>query len=70
MATAQVINKYMGRATLSVKANGGSVAVEKQVEGAWVTVDTFASDGAWPMDFGMSPTRITPSAGAAFEVSQ
>lgn len=70
MATAQVINKYMGKATLIVKANGGSVAVEKQVEGAWVTVDTFAADGAWPMDFGMSPTRFTPAGGAAFEVSQ
>lgn len=70
MATAQVVKSYLGRATLVVKANGGSVAVEKKVGGEWVTVDTFAMDGAWPMDFGMSSTRITPSGGAAFEVSQ
>lgn len=69
MATTQVINQYMGRATLAVKANGGSVAVEKKVEGSWVTVDTFTSDGAWQLDLGMSSTRITPSGGAAFEVS-
>lgn len=70
MATSQVEKKYLGKATLVVRANGGSVAVEKKVEGNWVTVDTFAADGAWQMDFGMSATRITPSAGAAFEVSQ
>lgn len=60
----------MGKATLIVTANGGSVAVEKQVEGSWVTVDTFAADRAWQMNFGMSLTRITPNASAAFEVSQ
>ncbi|PVZ19905.1 MULTISPECIES: hypothetical protein [unclassified Pseudomonas] len=70
MATAQVTKSYIGRATLVVKANGGSVTVEKMVEGGWVVVDTFAADGAWQMDFGQSTTRITPYAGAAFEVLQ
>jgi hypothetical protein len=70
MATAQLVSQYLGKATLIVKANGGSVTVEKKVENAWVIVDTFSADGAWRMDFGMSSTRITPLNGAAFEVSQ
>ena len=70
MATAQLVSQYLGKAALIVKANGGSVTVEKKVEGAWVVVDTFAADGAWQMDFGLSATRITPVGGAAFEVSQ
>lgn len=70
MATAQLEKRDLGRATLVVKANGGSLAVEKKVEGGWVTVDTFAADGAWQMDFGLSPTRFTPSGGAAYEVAQ
>ena len=62
-------NEY-GRKILVVQANGGSVAVEKMVEGAWVTVDTFARDGAWPLDLGNSDTRFTPSGGAYFEVTK
>lgn len=37
---------WLSKSTRSVKANGG-VAVEKKVEGAWVTVDTFTADVAW-----------------------
>lgn len=70
MATTQLTKEYIGKATLVVKANGGSLAVEKKVEGAWVTVDTFAADGAWQMEFGMSSTRFTPTGGAAYEVLQ
>jgi uncharacterized protein YjhX (UPF0386 family) len=60
-------NNYFSR-ILVVKANGGSVAVEKMVEGQWVTVDTFTEDGAWPMSLGISQTRFTPSNGAFYEV--
>lgn len=62
-------NEY-GRKILAVQANGGSVAVEKMVEGNWVMVDVFARDGAWPLDLGNSATRFTPSGGASYEVSK
>lgn len=54
--------------TLAVKANGGSVKVEKQVGVDWVVSDMFAQDGAWRLDLGYSQTRFTPSGGAVFEI--
>lgn len=44
MATTQLIQKYMGQTMLIVKANGGSVTVEKQVGASWVVTDTFTRD--------------------------
>lgn len=71
MSTTQLfLNNPQGTKILSVKANGGSVAVERQVEGEWVVVDLFSEDGAWPLNLGRSPTRFTPAGGAAFEVAE
>lgn len=70
LATTQLlVPNPQGTKILTVKANGGSVAVERMVEGQWVTVDLFAEDGAWPLNLGRTTTRFTPSNGAAFEVS-
>ncbi|MCJ2375202.1 hypothetical protein [Pseudomonas sp. RGM 3321] len=70
MATTQLIQKYMGETMLIVKANGGSVTVEKQAGGSWVVTDTFTSDGGYLLQLGNSATRITPTAGAYFEVTR
>ncbi|MGE6387388.1 hypothetical protein ACQKEN_17190 [Pseudomonas sp. NPDC078416] len=71
MRTDQFVMKYSyGPHTLSVKANGGSVLVEKAVGTDWVTADTFSTDGAWRLDLGSSPTRFTPKGGAAYEVAK
>lgn len=69
MPTTQTTTNYHGSSTLLVKANGGQVTVEKQVNGAWVIVDTFKEDGGWVYAFGNSPTRITPTGGAVYEVT-
>jgi hypothetical protein len=69
MRTEQFIMQYSyGSHTLAVKANGGGVAVEKQVGTDWVVSDTFSADGAWRLDLGNSPTRFTPTGGAAYEI--
>ncbi|MCQ3000443.1 hypothetical protein NLO98_11845 [Pseudomonas syringae] len=70
MATTQLIQKYMGQTMLIVKANGGSVTVEKQVGASWVVTDTFTRDGGYLLQLGNSSTRITPAAGASFEVTR
>lgn len=62
-------NEY-GRKILAVQANGGSVSVEKMVEGVWVVVEIFARDGAWPLELGNSATRFTPVGGALYEVGK
>lgn len=69
MRTTQfILHNPQGDQTLSVKANGGSVAVEKQVGVDWVVANTFTEDGAWTLTLGRSPTRFTPTGGAAYEV--
>jgi len=70
MATTQQVKLYSGEWTLVVKANGGSVKVEKQVGTDWVTTDTVSADGAYRMDFGQTSTRFTPAGGAAYEVTR
>jgi hypothetical protein len=71
MFTTQFILQYSyGAHTLVVKAGGGSVAVEKRVGNDWVTTDIFAKDGGWRLQLGNTPTRFSPSAGAAFEVTK
>ncbi len=65
-----VMKQSLGLHTLAVKANGGSVVVEKAVGTDWVPADTFSTDGAWRMDLGNSQTRFTPTGGAAYEVSK
>lgn len=71
MRTEQFIMQYSyGEHTLAVKANGGSVAVEKQVGADWVAANTFTEDGAWRLELGNTPTRFTPAGGAAYEVAK
>ncbi|GBH11188.1 Phosphoribosyl 1,2-cyclic phosphodiesterase [Pseudomonas syringae pv. actinidiae] len=60
----------MGRTMLIVKANGGTVTVEKKAGESWVVTDTFARDGGYLLELGSSYTRITPIAGAFFEVTR
>lgn len=59
--------KFFGKSLVAVKANGGTVTVEKRVGNDWVVADTL-TEGVYPMDLGNSPTRFTPTGGAAFEV--
>ena len=68
-ATFTLKNDY-GRKLLVVKANGGSVAVQKQVGTDWVTTDTFSADGGYALDLFNSATRFVPTGGAAFEISK
>lgn len=71
MITTQFILQFSyGAHTLVLKAGGGSVAVEKQVGSDWVTTDTFTKDGGWRLQLGNTPTRFTPTGGAAFEVTK
>lgn len=71
MRTDQFVLEFSyGSHTLAVKANGGSVVVEKAVGTDWVPADTFNTDGAWRMDLGNSPTRFTPTGGATYVVSK
>ncbi|MCH5555688.1 hypothetical protein [Pseudomonas syringae] len=70
MATTQLIQKYMGETMLIVKANGGTVTVEKRAGDGWVVTDAFAKDGGYLLKLGNSETRITPLAGAYFEVTR
>lgn len=68
-ATFTLDNDY-GRKLLVVKANGGSVAVQKLVGTDWVTTDTFSADGGFILDLFNSATRFVPANGAAFEISK
>ncbi|EPN30095.1 hypothetical protein A245_46103, partial [Pseudomonas syringae pv. actinidiae ICMP 19096] len=52
MATKQSIQRYMGQTMLIVKANGGSVTVEKQAGESWVVTDTFTADGGYLLQLG------------------
>lgn len=65
-----VLKHSYGVHTVAVKANGGSLSVEKQVGTDWVVADTFAADGVHRLDLGNTPTRFTPKGGAVFEVSK
>lgn len=60
----------MGQTMLIVKANGGSVTVEKQAGESWVVTDTFTADGGYLLQLGNSATRFTPAGGAVYEVSR
>jgi len=53
---------------LIIRANGGSLAVEKRVGDNWVVADTFAADGAHLMNFGPGPVRFTPTGGAEYSI--
>jgi hypothetical protein len=66
--TQQEINASVNQIILMVQANGGTVVVEKKFAGAWMEVDKFTADGAYQMYIGKSPTRVTPSGAAAYEV--
>lgn len=68
--TQYVLPNPQGDNNLAVKANGGQVVVEKQVGADWVVANTFNTDGAWTLALGRSPTRFTPSGGAAYEVTK
>jgi len=70
MANTQMVQSFLGQTMLVVKANGGSVAVEKQVGGVWVTTDTFSKDGGFLLFLGNTATRFTPSGGAVYEVTR
>lgn len=70
MATVQQVMLASGERTLVVKANGGSVQVEKKVGNDWVVTDTVSADGAYRMDLGQTLTRFTPVGGAAYEVTR
>jgi hypothetical protein len=56
------------RRLLIVRANGGSLAVEKRVGDNWIVADTFAADGAHLMNFGLGPVRFTPTGGAEYSI--
>jgi hypothetical protein len=70
MATTQIQLKNPGGIVwISVKANGGSVAVERQVGADWITSDKFTADGSWPLNLGPVTTRFTPASGAAYQLT-
>ena len=62
-------NSY-GRKLLVLKANGGSLTVQKQVGADWVTTDTFTADGGYPLELFNSSTRFVPTGGAAYEITK
>lgn len=53
---------------LIIRANGGSLAVEKQIGDSWIVADTFTQDGAHLMNFGLGPVRFTPTGGAEYSI--
>lgn len=56
---------------LSVRANGGSLQVQKKVGNNWITANTYSADISLPMVFGKgTPTRFVPAGGAEFEVDE
>lgn len=65
--TQYTTERFFGKQLVAVKANGGSVAVEKPVGADWVVADTL-TDGVFLLDLGSFPTRFTPTGGAAFEI--
>lgn len=69
MATTQITVGSPGRLWLDVKANGGSVSVERQVGTDWVTSDKFAADGSYPLNLGPVKTRFSPAGGAAYQLT-
>jgi hypothetical protein len=70
MATTQILLSNPGGVVwLTLKANGGSVTVERQVGTDWITSDKFAADGAWPLNLGPVATRFTPAGGAAYQLT-
>lgn len=52
---------------LVVKTNGGSVTVECEIDGEWITVYTFSEDGAYSFTR-RSDWRVTPAGGAVYDV--
>jgi hypothetical protein len=69
MATTQITLSKPGTLWLSVKANNGSVTVERQVGADWIASDKFAVDGSWPLNLGPVRTRFTPAGGAAYQLT-
>jgi hypothetical protein len=70
MATTQIqLSNPGGIVWLSVKANGGSVTVERQVAADWITADKFTVDGSWPLNLGPVTTRFTPAGGAVYQLT-
>lgn len=55
---------------LVVKANGGSITIQKKVGTSWIIADTYTADGAFPMIFGNQPVRFVPVNGCEYEVEQ
>lgn len=54
---------------LTVKANGGSVAIEvEHAPGVWIQADAIAVDYAGQLAFGSAAVRIVPTGGAEFMV--
>lgn len=47
MYTTQVVLKRLGNRTLTLKTNGGSLTVEKQVGTNWVVGETFKRVSNW-----------------------
>jgi hypothetical protein len=57
------------RFILTVKANGGAVAVEvEHAPGVYVVSDTYTVDGAHYVTWDRAAIRVTPTGGAEFNL--
>lgn len=57
------------RYILTIKANGGSVAVSiEHSPGVYVVADTFTADGAHAVNYDRCRFKVTPAGGAEFNL--
>ncbi len=55
--------------TLTVKANGGTVALEvEHTPGVWDVAKSYDADGAHRLDLGSVSFRLVPAGGATFNL--
>ena len=69
--TANVFGPFTGSQTfiLTVKSNGGSVALQvEHAPGVYVTAQTFSANGAHQLFPGRARFRLVPAAGAEYSL--
>lgn len=69
-ATQQTFNNLAGDKVVSIKANGGTVALAiSHGDGDWVTIKTYDADTAETVTFTAGRGyRFTPSGGATYDL--
>lgn len=64
------LNRGGKRVNLTVKANGGSVTLNRAIAGGWVQAAVVVADGCFEVLVDDAPLQIVPAGGAVYYITE